>query len=373
MVPKRMLDNVIQEITRISGLASALWDEEGNLLSSTAGEIQDLPTALEGEWQFFPVPEEEPVYKIGILARNFNENEKAEGTLLSAEKTDAFSGDETVALKSTMAGEFGRSQIMSLFKVYGYRMGREYFAQKLLQGELSDREVAETAKHLHSRIELARAAILIKPEEAEKCDVVAEALKSFYIHENEMLIGRLEGESVAVFLPAVDREESITVAEGLFEMLQAELMVPVRIAISNVHGKLLDAPDAYKEALLSMEVGETFYPQQKVLHYGSLGIGRLLNRIPEDLSDLFLEEIFGGHRENALTEEEQQTLRVYFANNLNHSETARQLYIHRNTLTYRLEKIAGKTGLDVRVFDDAVTMKIAMMVDRRQIRKPEMS
>jgi carbohydrate diacid regulator len=79
------------------------------------------------------------------------------------------------------------------------------------------------------------------------------------------------------------------------------------------------------------------------------------------LCEMFIKEIFG-ERNIDLDDETMVTIQKFFENSLNISETARQLYIHRNTLVYRLERLEKMIGLDIRKFEDAMTFKIAMMV-----------
>ena len=113
---------------------------------------------------------------------------------------------------------------------------------------------------------------------------------------------------------------------------------------------------------MALEVGRVFYADRNILAYNELGIGRLIHQLPASLCEMFLNEVFEGNTADQFEEEELTTVYTFFANNLNISETARQLYVHRNTLVYRIEKLQKSTGLDIRVFDDALTFKIALMV-----------
>ena len=151
-------------------------------------------------------------------------------------------------------------------------------------------------------------------------------------------------------------------ARELVDTLNAEAMVSVRVAFGTIVDELKDVSKSYKEADMALEVGRVFYTEKKILAYNELGIGRLIHQLPSSLCEMFLKEVFEGGEVNHFEEEELTTVYTFFDNNLNISETARRLYVHRNTLVYRLEKIQKKTGLDVRVFEDALTFKIAMMV-----------
>jgi carbohydrate diacid regulator len=126
--------------------------------------------------------------------------------------------------------------------------------------------------------------------------------------------------------------------------------------------ELKDVSKSYKEAKMALDVGKIFYAQKKVAAYSTLGIGRLIYQLPDNLCRIFIEEIFGSNIPSDLDEETLNTINKFFEYNLNVSETSRQLFVHRNTLVYRIEKIQKSTGLDLRNFDDALTFKIALMV-----------
>lgn len=136
----------------------------------------------------------------------------------------------------------------------------------------------------------------------------------------------------------------------------------VRVAYGTIVQELKDVSKSYKEANMALDVGKIFYVEKKVNAYGRLGIGRLIYQLPVNLCRIFIEEIFGVDGIVDFEEETLTTVNKFFENNLNVSETSRQLFVHRNTLVYRIEKLEKSTGLDVRTFDDALTFKIAMMV-----------
>ena len=121
---------------------------------------------------------------------------------------------------------------------------------------------------------------------------------------------------------------------------------------------------SYKESQMALEVGKIFHAEKNVIPYNNLGIGRLIYQLPIPLCKMFMKEVFGEQLPDTFDDETLMTINKFFENNLNVSETSRQLYVHRNTLVYRLEKLQKSTGLDIRVFDDALTFKIAMMVVR---------
>ena len=119
---------------------------------------------------------------------------------------------------------------------------------------------------------------------------------------------------------------------------------------------------SYKEAKMALDVGKIFYSERSIVAYSTLGIGRLIYQLPIPLCEMFMQEVFHENTPDTFDEETLSTIEKFFENNLNVSETARQLFVHRNTLVYRLEKLQKTTGLDIRVFEDALTFKIALMV-----------
>ena len=144
--------------------------------------------------------------------------------------------------------------------------------------------------------------------------------------------------------------------------MDTEVMLKARVSYGTTVEELRELSKSYKEARMALDVGKIFYSGDSIHSYDSLGIGRLIYQLPANLCKLFIDEIYGGSLPKEVDEEILHTAEVFLENNLNVSETARQLYIHRNTLVYRIEKLKAATGLDVRYFDDALTFKIATMV-----------
>ena len=149
---------------------------------------------------------------------------------------------------------------------------------------------------------------------------------------------------------------------SLESFLVKEGMKNVRVAYGTVVKEIKDVSRSYKEARMALDVGKIFFSDRNVVAYSELGIGRLIYQLPIPLCRMFIREIFGGKSPDDFDEETLTTINKFFENSLNVSETSRQLFIHRNTLVYRLDKLQKATGLDLRVFEDAITFKIALMV-----------
>ena len=165
-------------------------------------------------------------------------------------------------------------------------------------------------------------------------------------------------------------EEIEKYSRDLITTVAKEHGARVLIGISSIVEKLKDLAKAYKEARIALEVGKVFDIERPVMSYENLGIGRLIYQLPTTLCEIFLQEVFKKGSLESLDRETLMTVQSFFENNLNVSETSRKLFVHRNTLVYRLEKIRKLTGLDLREFDHAVTFKVALMVKKYLTNKP---
>ncbi len=161
-----------------------------------------------------------------------------------------------------------------------------------------------------------------------------------------------------------NRENARKTAQSIVETINSELMLQVYVGIGTPTDSLNDIARSYSEAQLALEIGRVFENDRYILSYDTMGIGRLIYQLPSKLCELFLDEIFKKESIDVLDEETLQTIYKFFENNLNVSETSRQLFVHRNTLVYRLDKIERLTGLDLRKFDDAVVFKVAILVNK---------
>lgn len=172
-------------------------------------------------------------------------------------------------------------------------------------------------------------------------------------------------------LPSVDSLDFVNkTARSIVDTINSELLLKVYVGIGTPVKSINDVAHSYSEARLALEIGKVFDSNKYILSYGELGIGRLIYQLPSKLCELFLDEIFQKEGFDALDEETLLTIDKFFENSLNVSETSRQLFVHRNTLVYRLDKIERLTGLDLRKFDDAVVFKVAALVRKYLLANP---
>lgn len=243
-------------------------------------------------------------------------------------------------------------------------MDKNRFIQNLILDNMLLVDVYNQAKKMKIPTELKRTVFLIEAKN-EGESLILETLKGLYATGTKDFVTAVDERHV-ILVKALENTDGYgqlnQIAKVLVDTLNMEAMVSVRVSYGTIVDELKEVSRSYKEADMALEVGRVFYVDKNILAYNELGIGRLIHQLPASLCEMFLKEVFDGDVAGQFEEEELTTVYTFFDNNLNISETARQLYVHRNTLVYRLEKIQKKTGLDVRVFEDALTFKIAMMV-----------
>ena len=170
--------------------------------------------------------------------------------------------------------------------------------------------------------------------------------------------------------PGTEMKDIEKIATNISDTLSSEFYTKVNIGISTIVENLKDLARAYKESQIALEVGKVFETEKNIISYENLGIGRLIYQLPTTLCEMFLQEVFKRGSLESLDRETLMTIQCFFENNLNVSETSRKLFVHRNTLVYRLEKIRKITGLDLREFEHAITFKVALMVKKYLSSKP---
>ncbi len=263
-----------------------------------------------------------------------------------------------------MIGKVTAANIQNLIVAYKERFDRNNFFQNLLLDNLLLVDIYNRAKKLHVEIEKPRVVMLLEIPSGKETYAM-EYLRGMYTPQSGDYVTAVDEKSIIVIKQMEEVADSTAVEEVAnmtVSMLNTEAMINVKIAYGTIVFELKEVSKSYKEAKMAMDVGKIFYAEKDVVAYSTLGIGRLIYQLPINLCEMFIEEIFGEKIPEELDEETLVTINTFLDNNLNVSETARQLYVHRNTLLYRLEKLQKLTNLDIRVFDDALTLKIALMV-----------
>ena len=257
-------------------------------------------------------------------------------------------------------------KLSMLAAAYRDRYDRTNFIRNLLYGNVDQTDLYAAASRFHIAEHGRRALYVVECTEGD-AKSAEHILKALFLRESGDIQAVLD-EKRAVLIRSLkngDGEtEKLSLAHMIVDMLNSEAMIKVRVGYGRDTESLGEMPQAFREASLSLEIGRIFYSGETVFHYSELGIGRLIYDLPEESSRLFIRELFGEGSPDDFDEETNSIINAFFENNLNIAETARRLYVHRNTLVYRLEKLHQMTGLDLRVFDDAIAMKLAMMINR---------
>lgn len=261
-------------------------------------------------------------------------------------------------------GELAVCQIQSLLTAYAEKSDKNTFMQNLLLGSYSQVDAFNRAKKLHITTSVRRAVFLVETKQNKDENALA-TIRNIFSARTKDFITAIDDTGIIIVreLQTTEGYEDLeATAFMLVDMLNTEAMTSAWVSYSNIAEDLIQLPNAYKEAHTALEVGKIFYAEKNVFGYNRLGIGRLIYQLPVSVCEMFIDEIFNKETLESIDKETLITIRTFFENNLNLSETSRQLYVHRNTLVYRFEKLQKKFGLDIRTFEDALTFKLAMMV-----------
>ena len=247
---------------------------------------------------------------------------------------------------------------------YEEKHDRGTFVKNIIMDNILPGDIYIRAKELHFATDAPRAVFLVRQlghGDVATVDVLSglfpDKMQDFVLSINETDIA-----VVKQLGPNLGEGELEKLAAEMEETLKSELSVKTVIGIGTVAEHLRELADSYKEAQTAIEVCKVFDSEKSILNYENLGIGRLIYQLPTTLCEIFLSEVFKKSAIDSLDQETLFTINKFFENNLNVSETSRKLFVHRNTLVYRLEKIKKLTGLDLRQFDHAIVFKVALMV-----------
>ena len=240
------------------------------------------------------------------------------------------------------------------------------FVKNIISDNILPGDVYVRAKELHFNTEAPRAVYIIRQNSGAEVAVMEHVQTNFAAADKDFLLSTSETDVVFIkeLQPGFEQAELERVALQVQDSIQRELGLRVVIGIGSPVNHLRELADRYKEAQTAIEVGKVFDTEKTVISYGNLGIGRIIYQLPTTLCEMFLSEVFKKNPIEALDQETLYTINKFFENNLNVSETSRKLFVHRNTLVYRLEKIKKLTGLDLREFDHAIIFKVALMVKK---------
>ena len=350
MISNQVLQSTIDSLKGIARLDIVIADIDGKILATTFIEDKDLSDMVvsfsasqadsqaAGGYQFFKI---------------FDEHQLEFVLIAHGDTDDVY-----------MVGKLAVLQIQTLLVAYREKFDKDNFIKNLLLDNLLLVDIYNRAKKLHIEVGVRRVVFLVESHETVE-GTVQEALKEFFSSEAGDFVTAVD-EKNSIVVKELSPEDTYTevqkIADSMLDMLSSEVMLSTRVSYGTIVNEIKEVSRSYKEAKMALEVGKIFFVDRRIVAYNALGIGRLIYQLPIPLCKMFIKEIFADVSPDDFDEETLETIAKFFENNLNVSETSRQLFIHRNTLVYRLDKLDRATGLDLRVFDDAITFQIALMV-----------
>jgi carbohydrate diacid regulator len=350
MISNQILQNTIDGIKSISRVDLCVVDADGKVVAKT---LDDAREYLADAIAFIDSPAESQV------VNGYQFFKVADGNTLEYVLLVKGTSDDVYII-----GKMAAFQIQNLLVAYKERFDKDNFIKNLLLDNLLRVDMYTRAEKLHIDTDIKRVVYIIETKH-EKDTNALEVVRTLFAGKTKDFITAVDEKSIILVKEVKDKEsydELDKTAQVIVDMLSTEAMSAVHVAYGTIVSDIKEVSKSYKEAKMALDVGKIFYSDKNVVAYSRLGIGRLIYQLPIPLCQMFIKEIFGGKSPDEFDDETLSTINKFFENNLNVSETSRQLYIHRNTLVYRLDKLQKSTGLDLRVFDDAITFKIALMV-----------
>ena len=356
MIPNQIIQESIEELTNITRIDLRVVDMEGITIASTCVEESISPDMIRS---FLESPADSQNLSDRHLFR-VSQDEDPVYVVISKGSSE----------ESYTTGRIAAGQLRSLIKAFENRYDRNSFFQNLLLDNMLLVDIYNRAQKLHIPIEQRRCVFFMemgreKSRRPGRDGIALETLRGLFSPSQGDVVTSVDEKSIILIKSLREGEgypELEQISRTIVDMMNTEAMVEISLSYGTIVSDLREVSRSFKEARMALDVGRIFYREKRIVAYNTLGIGRLIFQLPTSLCEIFMREVFGDNIPDDLDEETVSTINKFFENNLNVSETSRQLYVHRNTLVYRIEKLQKSTGLDIRVFDDALTFKIALMV-----------
>ena len=352
MLINQVLQKTITDINRIIKEDCSVWSVEGKCLASSSDDISQV----ENDVRDLLKQAGDSNYQVGEKAACFIIRYQGEVMYVFA--------IHNMVDNIAVMGKLCVNQFENMMYLYEKRVDSNRFFQQLILDNLLLVDVNSQAKQMHMDVN-ARRMVFVLEQKKKGDSLIFETMKGIYDNGTHDVVTSVD-ESHIILVKTLTKNDTYedvnSFAKSLVDTMSMEAMVQVRVAYGSIIDELKDVSRCYKEASMALDVGRIFYAHKDVLAYNELGIGRLIHQLPISLCEMFLEEVFHGQAIEQFDKETLATVNAFFENDLNISETARKMYLHRNTLGYRLDKIQKTTGLDVKKFEDALTFKIALMV-----------
>jgi Sugar diacid utilization regulator len=355
----RLFQGVIQQMKETLDRVVGVVDENGAVIAcSELGRIGEIHEGIMGELTGVPL-----LLRGGWTYKPFGSKPRADYAVF-------VEGSDQMATK--YAGIIAVS-LSSIKQYYDERYDRGNFIKNVILDNILPGDIYLKARELHLSSEVVRAVLLIRVTEKNDVSVYDVVQNLFPDRQKDFVINIGENDIALVkeVKSGIETEDLEKLALSIVDTLSSEFYTHALVGIGTIVTNVKDLAKSFKEAQVALEVGKVFDTEKNIVCYDNLGIARLVYQLPTTLCDMFLREVFKKGSIESLDQETLFTIQRFFENNLNVSETSRKLFVHRNTLVYRLEKIKKLTGLDLRQFDHAIVFKVALMVKKYLVSNPD--
>ena len=351
----RIFQSVIVQLKETTARTVGVVDNEGNVIASS--ELSLMGSHLADAAELIPMSGEKTTVYNGKTFKAVNGSDQNLEYAVFVEGVDdiaaSFCGMVTVAVSGAKA-------------YYEEKYDKSALVKNIITENILPGDIYVHAKELHFVADVPRVVFFIR--QLNRADVSAlEVLRRLFPEKQRDFVISINETDIAVVkeVPAsIEGKDTYKMAASMEQAISDELKIKTVIGISTIAHHLRELATRYKEAQTAIDVGKIFETEKSIINYESLGIGRLIYQLPTTMCEMFLNEVFKKNPIDSLDEETLGIITEFFENNLNISETSRKLFVHRNTLVYRLGKIKKLTGLDLREFDQAIVFKVALMVKK---------
>ena len=349
----RVFQGVVYQMRDALSRVAGVIDENGTVVACT--ELSRIGE-MQGQFAIGQQPADESFTKDNYTYRPFSSGGYNDYATFVAGTDEQAQRDASILAIS----------LQSILQYHDEKFDKANFIKNIVLENILPGDIFAKARELHFATDVPRVVLLIRVmggSEMSAHDVVSglfpDRQKDFFFN-----ISETDTVLVKEIRKGIDEKDIEKLAASIIDTLNGEHYIKAVVGIGNPVSNIKDLAGSFKEAQIALEVGKVFVAEQTVVSYNHLGIARLIYQLPTKLCEIFLKEVFNHGNIDSLDEETLFTIQRFFENNLNVSETSRGLFVHRNTLVYRLEKIKKLTGLDLREFDDAIVFKVALMVKK---------
>lgn len=349
----RLFQTVIQQMKDVTGRTIGVIDENDTVVTSSdlsligknfGGVIDELSYTTE---------------TLSLAGRTY----KKLGWLTKADYAVFVDGEDE---KAKYCASILAVSLDNIKSYYDEKYDKASFIRNVLLDNILPGELRKKANELQIADDVDRVVMLVRTESNAEISLF-DVIQNIFPDKNQDFVIGLDENEIAIVKEVKDSKDPATLNKlgvSIFDTLKSEFYVDSTVSISNVVSSVADLARAFKEAQTAIEVGKVFETDNRVVNYAKLGIARLIYHLPTTLCQMFMDEVFKSGKIDSLDHETLFTIKKFFENNLNVSETSRKLFVHRNTLVYRLDKIKKLTGLDLREFESAIVFKVALMVHK---------